>query len=140
MGLDVVVSRWIKGFANYTFQHTWDPDRSMKLPYLATHKGTLGVTVFPVDHLTLNIRTNLVGSRSTALTDPLKSVDGYWQVNISMRVFDIGIKGLSATLNLYNIFNKLYYDPGIRSATGTYYPMEHPQPGFGLNGFLEYRF
>jgi len=129
----------LSAYLNYMFQHAVDPGTGEKLPYVAAHKLNVGVNYRPIRHLNINLRLNWVGPRTTAETDPLSSIDGYFLLNAAIRGVDL-VRGLDITLVFRNILNRKYWDPGIRSATGTYYPTRHPQPGFSMIGFVDYRF
>ena len=78
---------------------------------------------------------NWVGDRSVTATNPLGKVDGYFNTNLVLSTNKLFNNRVSASLNIRNLFNQTYYDPGIRAADGNYYGTVHEQPG--INGLFK---
>lgn len=62
-----------------------------------------------------------------------KSVDAYLTADVTLSWFDV-FKGFTLRLNLYNVGNQTYYDPGPRTADGLSYNSAILQEGF--RGYL----
>lgn len=99
---------------------------SGQIPNIAPHKVNAGVTFFPTPSLSIYAGINYVAIRRTVSTDPVRSVNGYNMVKLNIRHENFIYEGLYLQLHINNLFNQQFYDPGIRSATGTYYPTMHP--------------
>ncbi len=83
---------------------------------IAPHKIYLGVTGTMSKQLTLTLLGRYVSRRNTVATNPVESVGAYAVLDGNLLVKDIFVKGLSVSLRVTNIFDSLYYHPGIRTA------------------------
>jgi outer membrane receptor protein involved in Fe transport len=125
--------------ANYTFswgrytglqpalQSTIPVLGSDRVPNIARHHFNIGVTAHPLRTLTINLRGNYVGDRETIATNPERVIPGYFFVGVNVRWEDaFTVKGLYLDLAIRNLLNQQAFDPGIRDASGGYYPTRHP--------------
>ncbi|HMY44233.1 MAG TPA: TonB-dependent receptor, partial [Leptospiraceae bacterium] len=110
-----------------------------RMPRIASHKMTAGVTILLSQHWQIDTRLNYVGSRRTIATDPVTSVPSYVLANISLGTKDFPLKGMDITLKVFNAFNEAILDPGTRDGRGDYFPSVHPQPERYLGWDLTYR-
>lgn len=97
------------------------------IPNIARHKFNLGATYYPIRNLSLNLRLNYVSERRTISTNPERTIPAYyfWVANIRWdQAFSV--ESLYVDLMVRNVTNELFWDPGIRTATGGYYPTRHP--------------
>lgn len=91
-------------FANY----------EIDIPNISNWKWNVGLNYHVFKYLNLNLMVNNVGKRSTTYTNPLRSVDGYTVANFTAVVF-LSPK-INFTLQVRNILDKQYVDPGSRTA------------------------
>ncbi len=96
------------------------------MPNVARHKGGLGAVFRPLGGLSLHARFHYVSERRTIATNPEPTIPGYvfWSGNI--RFEPSTWRGLVLELMVRNLTNDLYFDPGLRTATGAYFPTRHP--------------
>ena len=69
------------------------------------------------------------------MTDPYGPVDGYILTNLVISTEKLFDKRVSASINIRNLFNVNYLDPGFRSADGFIYSTVLEQPG--INGLFK---
>lgn len=110
------------------------------IPDIPQHKANVGFTYSLLRDLTLNLRANYVGDRDTIQTDPVKKVDQYILCHANIRWENVFTKGLYFQLLVRNLFNTKAFDPGIRTATGGYYPTEQPIEGRNVWFTVGYKF
>lgn len=110
------------------------------IPNIAPHKINTGITYSPLPKLALHLRANYVSKRETVSTNPVKSVDGYTLLHTNILWDDAFAKGASISLLCRNLLDEKVFDPGIRTAEGTYYPTKHPIEGRNVWLTLGYRF
>ena len=116
-------------YANATFtdpfailKTTTGADSSVRMGDIASYSANAGVNMrFWKDRLNLNMRVNVVGDKLTGKNtttpgNPYTSTPGYEILNgtIGYKIPKVGI----IQFRVDNIFNTLYYAPGIRSASG----------------------
>jgi outer membrane cobalamin receptor len=108
---------------------------------IADYSANLGVnvTLLPGDRLNLNFRVNGVGSKPTGSTtsvadNPLSLIDGFtiFHINVGFQVYS----WVRLQAGCTNLFDKLYYSPGIRSADNITYASIIPQYGRMFQGQL----
>ncbi len=138
--LDVVVSKNITGFANFTYQHAWGKNlvtgNSGKLPGVASTKGNAGMTVHVSNDLFIvSLSGNWVGDRNSPRTDPYDTVKGYFLANCVISTGKLFKDKVTASLNIHNLFNTQWLDPGFRTADGLLYSTVLEQPG--INGLFK---
>lgn len=120
-------------YANYTFTSPYsihDDDHKVRIGDIASHSINGGVSATYFRKLNINLRANYVGERltgaNTTISDnPYNHIDPYFILNgaISYSTY----KGITIQLNVNNIFDTKYFDPGVRSADGSYYAARSPQ-------------
>ena len=138
--LDIILTKNISGFANVTCQHTWGKNlvtgNSSNLPGVATIKGNAGMTIHTNDDLfVISISGNWVGDRKTPRTDPYGTVKGYFLTNCVISTGKLFKEKVTASLNIHNLFNVKWLDPGFRTADGLLYSTVLEQPG--VNGIFK---
>lgn len=149
---DIRVMRSLSLFLNYTYQYGFYYNLSManfismlpptptppslpttlngkNIPNIAPHKVNIGVTWHPIEGLSFHIRMNYVDDRKTIFTDPVRHAPGYVLLHGNIRWDVHWLRGLFIQLTMRNILNAHAFDPGIRTATGDYYPTLHPIEG-----------
>jgi outer membrane receptor protein involved in Fe transport len=68
-------------------------------------------------------------------TNPLGKVNEYFITHFVVSTNKLFNERVSAGLNIRNLFDQTYYDPGIRTADGNFYPTVHDQSG--INGLFK---
>ncbi len=118
-------------FFNFTWQQGEQNDGNgyYDIPNTAEFKWNTGITYRHPLLGSIYAVGNYVGSRSTSLTNPVKSIDGYFVVNLNYNSKKLYNSLFSFQLRIDNLFDANYTDPGIRSASGKYYGTRHLQPG-----------
>jgi outer membrane receptor for ferrienterochelin and colicins len=99
---------------------------SGQIPNISPNKINAGFTFIPMPDLSIYTGINYVDIRRTVSTDPVRTVNGYKMVKLNIRKENFITEGAYIQLHINNLFNEQFFDPGIRSATGTYYPTMHP--------------
>ncbi|HXH18954.1 MAG TPA: TonB-dependent receptor [Chitinophagales bacterium] len=137
--LDVVPVKSFSAFANFTFQKGSErymvndsTKKEFDIPNIAEVKGNVGITVDIANIFTVSIIENLTGARSVPSTNLHGEVEGYYITNLVITTNKFFENRVSASLNIRNVFNQTWYDPGIRVADGNFYGTVHEQPG--MNG------
>jgi outer membrane receptor for ferrienterochelin and colicins len=127
------------GFVNFTYQDAIGRNLVTNLvrsvPGIAKVKGNLGISLHVADLFNVNIIGNWVGTRTSPKTDPYGAVSGYFLTNFVLttdRLFD---KRVYASVNIRNVFNVKWLDPGFRTADGSLYSTVLEQPG--INGLFK---
>jgi outer membrane receptor protein involved in Fe transport len=137
--LDLILGKNITGFANFTFQDAKGEiattHASGQIPDVPKFKGNAGLT-FNVENLfTINLIENWVGKRRVPRTDPYGPVAGYFITNCVLTTKELFNKGITASLNIRNVFNTKWLDPGFRTADGFLFSTVLEQPG--INGLFK---
>ena len=137
--VDMIFTKSINGFLNFTYQ---DPKGenfvthfSGDIPGVAKFKGNAGLTIHLEDLITISLIENWVGTRKAPRTDPYGPVPGYFLTNCVLSTKELFNKGITASLNVRNIFNKKWLDPGFRTADGFLFSTVLEQPG--INGLFK---
>jgi len=110
------------------------------VPNIPAHKGGVGFTWQATGKLSLHVRHNYVDVRRTVGTNPENTVHGYHWFHSNVRLEDVFAEGLYMQLAFRNMGDARIYDPGIRTATGAYYPTRHPLEGRNVWFTLGYKF
>ncbi len=130
---DFDITKTISGFVNFTFTDTWGKNLltgdSGRLPGIAAVKGNAGLTFRSTDFLTISLSGNWVGERRSPRTSPYGPVDGYFLTNCSVTTARLFKDRVTASLNIHNLFNVRWLDPGFRTADGLLYATVLEQPG-----------
>jgi outer membrane receptor for ferrienterochelin and colicins len=100
--------------------------RKGAIPNIAPHKVNIGVTYYLLKNLSFYLGLNYVDVRRTIASNPVNTVPGYKMVKLNIRWEDFIKQGMFLQFHVNNLTNEQFFDPGIRSATGGYYPTEHP--------------
>jgi hypothetical protein len=106
-----------------------------QIPNIAKVKGNIGCSVHLIELFNLSLIGNWVGDRSVPSTNPLGKVDGYFIPHLVVSTHKLFDNRVSASLNIRNLFNQTYYDPGIRGAGGIFFGTVMEQPG--INGLFK---
>ncbi|HET6555829.1 MAG TPA: TonB-dependent receptor [Prolixibacteraceae bacterium] len=136
--LDVIPSKSFSAFLNFTYQEGTQNNGTVEsaIPNIAKVKGNIGFSTHLAELLNISLIGNWVGNRSVPSTNPLGKVNGYFIPNLVISTNKLFDNRVSASLNIRNLFNQTYYDPGIRIADGkTLYPTVVDQPG--INGLFK---
>jgi outer membrane receptor for ferrienterochelin and colicins len=137
--VDVILSKNISSFLNLTFQDAKGKNlvtgNSGKLPGVAKVKGNIGVTAHVEDLFTVSLAGNWVGTRRSPRTDPYGPVKGYFLTNFVISTGELFNKRITASINIHNLFNTKWLDPGFRTADGFLYSTVLEQPG--INGMFK---
>lgn len=134
--LDISV-KTINGFLNFTYQEGKGNDgtKDDSIANIAKFKGNIGA-VIQIDKLfSISIISNWVGPRTVSAKNPLGKVDGYFTTNVVISTVNLFDNRICASLNIRNLFNQRYFDPGIKDASGTTFGTVHEQPG--INGLFK---
>lgn len=130
---EMVFSNSITGFANLTYMDTWGKNlvsgNTNSLPAIAKFKGNLGLTANVQDFLTVSFSGNWVGKRTVQLANPYGPVKGYLLGNLFIGTNNLFDKRISAGINIHNLFDVKWLDPGFRTADGFLYSTVLEQPG-----------
>ena len=136
---DMMITKKISAFANFTYQDAHGQNFvthfSGELPGVAKFKGNAGLAVHIQTLLTISLVENWVGVRRVPTTDPYGPVPGHFLTNCVITTGKLFNKGISASLNVRNIFNKKWLDPGFRTADGLLFSTVMEQPG--INGLFK---
>ncbi len=132
--MDVISSSFFSTFLNFTYQEGTQNDGTTKsvIPNIANYKGNLGCSVYIAELFSINVIENWVGDRSVVTTNPVGKANGYFCTNVVLSANNLLHRGISASLNVRNVFNQKYYDPGIRAANGNFYATLIDQPGINV--------
>jgi outer membrane cobalamin receptor len=136
---DVIFTKNTSGFINFTYQdakgENFVTHLSGQLPGVAKFKGNAGLTFHLDDLFTFSIIENWVGKRRVPTTDPYGPVDGYFLTNCVLSTKELFDKGITISLNVRNVFNTKWLDPGFRTADGFLFSTVLEQQG--INGLFK---
>jgi outer membrane receptor for ferrienterochelin and colicins len=131
--LDMVYSNDVSSFINFTLQEAKGENTLTKLkrnmPGVASLKGNAGLSVNLDDAFTLSLTGNWVGKRETPTTSPFDEVSGYFLANLIFSTKKLFNDHVNASLNIRNLFNTKWLDPGFRTADGFLFSTVLEQPG-----------
>jgi len=137
--IDFVPVNKVTGFLNFTYQdakgQNFVTHFSGMLPGVAKFKGNAGLTVHIQDMFIVSLSENWVGKRQVPKTDPYGPVRGYFLTNCVISTKELFNKGITASLNVRNVFNTNWLDPGFRTADGFLFSTVLEQPG--INGLVK---
>ena len=106
-----------------------------RLADVAIVKGNAGITAHINNLFILSVSGNWVGKRKAPEPDPIDFVKGYFLMNGVLSTTEMFNKKITVSLNVYNIFNTKWLDPGFRTAEGVLFSTVLEQPG--INGFIK---
>ncbi len=124
-GDDPAFDIYLQVFKKLTGRSSTVPDKG-DIPNIATNKGNFGATYYVLKNLSVYLGMNYVDVRRTIATNPEKSVPGYKFLRLNVRWEDVWKKGMFLQVHINNLTNEQFFDPGIRTANGGYYPTMHP--------------
>ena len=129
----------VSGFINFTYQDAIGKNLITNIrrhvPGVAKVKGNAGVLIRVAELFNVNLVANWVGKRQVPLTDPYGPVDGYVLANLVFSTEKFFDRRVYASINIHNLFNTSFLDPGFRSADGLLYSTVLEQPG--INGLFK---
>jgi outer membrane cobalamin receptor len=132
-------SKNVTGFLNFTYQYPWGKNlitnNSRVLPGVARVKGNAGLAVHVAELFTVSLSGNWVGQRLSPRTSPYGNVKGYFLANCVISTEELFNKGITASINIRNLFNTKWLDPGFRTADGLLFSTVLEQPG--INGLFK---
>lgn len=130
--MDYMHSSKLSGFANFTIQKGTGKNTisnaSRPIPGIANFKGNIGMSFNVQDLFNLSLMGNVVGKRRAPSTSPYGTVDGYFLTHLNFRTRPLFNERVTATLNINNLFNTSWLDPGVRTADGFLYSTVLEQP------------
>ncbi|MCP4550854.1 MAG: TonB-dependent receptor plug domain-containing protein [Bacteroidetes bacterium] len=123
-------------WANYSYTRPINDDSNLRISDIPSHSFNIGGNTLLFKHLNINLRANFVGKRLTGVAtsgsnNPISEFDPYFVLHGTIGYIDL-LKGLTLQLQLNNITNAEYFDPGVRDADGTTYASRLPQNKFGI--------
>ena len=137
--LDVVIAKNISGFLNFIYQYAWGKNlvsgNSGKIPAIAGVKGNAGITAHFEDLFTVSLSGNGVGERRVQRTNPHGPVKAYFLTNCFISTKKLFNDRVTMSLNIHNVFDVKWHDPGFRTADGLLYSTVLEQPG--VNGIFK---
>ncbi|TBR18793.1 MAG: TonB-dependent receptor [Chitinophagaceae bacterium] len=135
-GVDYIPNTSYSGFINLTLQEgtTFDGTKNSDIPTIADFKWNIGSSFSVFKFLDISWITNVVSSRTVPATNPLKKIKGYSSSNLNIKTRAFFNDRVSASVRIDNLFDRKYYDPGVRAANGNFYPTVMEQPG--IRGFI----
>ena len=137
--MDMVFSKNISAFVNFTYQDATGQNFvthfSGQLPGVAKFKGNARLTMLVQDMFTLSLSGNWVGTRRAPRTDPYGPVPGYFLTNFVLTSAKFFNEKVTASLNIHNLFDVKWLDPGFRTADGFLFSTVLEQPG--INGVFK---
>ncbi|HLY68910.1 MAG TPA: TonB-dependent receptor [Puia sp.] len=130
---DLILARNISGFLNFTYQDATGQNLITHVKRessgVAKVKGNAGITFHLNQLLIISLSENWVGTRQSPSTDPYGPVKGYFLSNCVISTEKLFKSGVSASVNIHNLFNTKWLDPGFRTADGLVYSTVLEQPG-----------
>ncbi|MCP5494223.1 MAG: TonB-dependent receptor [Leptospiraceae bacterium] len=111
-----------------------------QIPNIAPNKMAVGFTFYLLEKLSIYMGLNYVDVRRTIATNPEKTVPGYKFLKLNIRWEDFLKEGVYIQFEVLNLGNQQFFDPGIRTATGTFQPTMHPLETRNVWFTLGYKF
>ncbi len=113
------------------------PITSRRVGDISSHQLNLAANAELRERWNFNLRLNWVGTKETVFSNPLREVDSYLVAHAAVTYKDL-FPGVSLQLVVNNLFDELYYHPGLRDADGTFHASQIPQSE--RSAFLRVRF
>lgn len=136
---EMAVAKNVSWFMNLTYQNAKGKNLvtgvSGKLPGIAPAKGNAGMTMRVEDLFTISLSGNWVGTRGAQRTNPYGNIKGYVLTNFVITTGKLFKERITASLNIHNLLNVKWLDPGFRTADGMLYSTVLEQPG--INGLFK---
>ncbi|MBX2975549.1 MAG: TonB-dependent receptor [Ignavibacteriaceae bacterium] len=136
MGVQSVLNYSINNYSiysNYTFTEPKNTQAGSeaRIGDIASHHFNAGINAKYFENLNINLRFNFIGERKTGQGTSVPANSEIFPavilLNGSISYSNILNSGITLQLTCNNILNKLYFDPGIRSADGGFYASRTPQ-------------
>jgi len=136
--MDVFFSNLFSGFLNFTYQRGKETDlgtgSTFSIPNLPNYKGNIGITWQIKELFTVTAIGNWIGERRLPHSNPYGAdkayrMDGYFLTNVVLSTKKFFKSRVSASLNIKNVFDVHYLEPGMRTADGVLYATVMEQPG-----------
>ncbi len=138
-GLNTAFAKHFSGFVNFTYQDGTSKNlvthASVITPAVAAFKANAGITASIKDLIIVNLTGNWVGARRVQRTNPHGPVSDYLLMNFTIGTKPLFNDRVSASINIHNLFDKKWLDPGFRTADGSLYATVLEQPG--INGLFK---
>ncbi len=128
----------VKIHGNYTFQYSkfenlppllmdrFTSHKDNMVPDLPLHKVNIIASWKARRNFLITYRGNWVGDRNTIQTNPVEKVPGYWLSSLSFQFQHLMNSAINIEFAIWNIENRMAWDPGLRSADGFRFPTMHP--------------
>jgi outer membrane receptor for ferrienterochelin and colicins len=130
---DFILAKDVSAFANFTYQDALGQNLithvKRHVPGIATVKGNAGFTFHVEEVLIVSLSGNWIGTRQVPMTDPYGPVKGYFLANCVISTERLFKSNITASINIHNILNTKWLDPGFRTADGYVYSTVLEQPG-----------
>ncbi|MCB1159276.1 MAG: TonB-dependent receptor, partial [Leptospiraceae bacterium] len=110
------------------------------MPNIATHKANVGLTYMILIDFSIYLGLSYVDVRRNIGTSPQRTTPGYKFFKVNLRKDNFLYQNMYLSLLINNATNEQFFDPGIRSASGGYYPTMHPLERRNLWFTLGYKF
>ncbi len=131
--VDYAYSPRLTGFANFTVQEATGrnktTNREGKVPGIARLKGNIGMSLNVQDLFNAALTGNWVGERNAPATSPYGATEGYFLTHLNLKTKKLFNDRVSASLNIRNLFDVEWLDPGFRTADGSLFSTVLEQPG-----------
>lgn len=130
---DLAYSATFSSFVNFTYQEATGKNvftgRSGSVPGIAKWKGNAGASFTVNDFFTFSVTGNWVGARKAPATSPYGEVPGYFLTGVSLNTRKLFDGRVGAGINVQNLMNVKWLDPGFRTADGFLFSTVLEQPG-----------
>ncbi len=136
---DIIFRKDCYGFLNLTYQDANGENLithyTGRLAGVARIKGNAGITVLVNKLFTISVTGNYIGIRNVPRSDPYGPVAGYFLTNCVLSTKKLFDYRVTASINIRNVFNTKWLDPGFRTADGFIFSTVLEQPG--VNGLFK---
>jgi len=122
-------------FLNYAYQHSGIGTDGNDAAQIPAQIGSVGATFVFARNLKATPSLRFCSSRARAPGDPRADVPGYALVNFSLGAPDV-YRRILLSLNIQNLFNKMYFDPSPAGGV----PGDYPLPGRRIFVSATYQF
>lgn len=92
------------------------------IPVIAPHKANIGFTYYLLPKLSFHFGLNYMDVRRNPSTNPVKIANSYVMGKLNIRWEDFLYEGLFVQMQVYNLANEQYFDPGFRNGNGQAVP------------------
>lgn len=130
----------VNAYLNYAYtkgKQTRDEkgDVNLIIGDIASHTINAGVYYEPLKYIGVNLRTNYISNQpvgvGTSVPSNTRTFPAYFLAHATVSVKEL-IKGTTIQLVCNNLFDKNYFNPGVKAADGTENPTEILQRGRNL--------